>query len=642
MPQDAIVFLNSLSDKKENVVNSEPHQDVKPTVQDLPFPQPTFKVVEEHKGEELDQEDEQVDPEPASQEELVEQGPTLDIAANDCEFDQPEEDSNVAEPLPDPEPPPIQIDEASEKEDAGPPRDDSMSQPPPELRQRPEYLRQTSRRNRFVFNDSFVFNISIAAGIRKHGQVTENSIRAELTQMLEKQVWEPVHFTDTPSGSVIIPSFVFLKEKFDASGNFLKIKSRLVAGGHLQDAVAGEDKSCPTASLTSNLTIAAIAAEENRHVMTVDIGGAYLNASMKNTRTFMILDKRDSEVMIKIDPSYREYITKKGTTLVRLKKALYGCKESGLLWYETLSDFLKSTGYVPNPYDKCVMNLIRDGIQTTVVIYVDDLFITSKDITQMETLLNALRARFKELSINRGKVHSYLGMRFCFEDAAVDIDMHGYEVDVLTTHGVDGESTSPASRDLFSLVESPALDPDDKAKFHTVVAKLAYLAKRTRPDILTAISFLSTRVQEPTKVDAAKLTRVLKYLKYSGTRRIRLTKRYDHPVAYVDASYGVHADFRSHTGVVITLGEGSIFMRSIKQKINSKSSTEAELIALSDAMGDIIWTRELLSHQQNYKNKFVQQPAIIFEDNQSTLKLLERADICGRHETRKHSFLFYR
>lgn len=124
----------------------------------------------------------------------------------------------------------------------------------------------------------------------------------------------------------------------------MKIKSRL-----MQDAIAGEDKSSPTAPLTSIMVFAAIASEENRHVLTVDIRGAYLNAPMKNTKTYMILDKKVTDIMIKIDPAYQDYVTKKGTTLVRLQKALYGCKESGLLWYETLSEYLKSVGYIPNP-----------------------------------------------------------------------------------------------------------------------------------------------------------------------------------------------------------------------------------------------------------------------------------------------------
>lgn len=184
-----------------------------------------------------------------------------------------------------------------------------------------------------------MFNISITEGIKKYRQVAEDSVQAELSQMVAKDVWEPVNYRQVPRGSVVIPAFVFLKEKYDAAGNFLKVKSRLVAGDHMQGAIAGEDESSPTASLTAIMMVAAIAAQESRHVLTVDIGGAYLNAPMKNTNTYMMLDKRTTDVMRTIDPTYSDYITNKGTTTVRLKKALYGCKRSGLLWCETLVHF---------------------------------------------------------------------------------------------------------------------------------------------------------------------------------------------------------------------------------------------------------------------------------------------------------------
>lgn len=95
-----------------------------------------------------------------------------------------------------------------------------------------------------------MFNISTTEGIKKYRQVAEDSVQAELSQMVAKDVWEPVNYRQVPRGSVVIPAFVFLKEKYDAAGNFLKVKSRLVAGDHMQGAIAGEDESSPTASLT--------------------------------------------------------------------------------------------------------------------------------------------------------------------------------------------------------------------------------------------------------------------------------------------------------------------------------------------------------------------------------------------------------
>lgn len=182
MLQDAIDYLNSLSDKKENVVNTHNTQEVKEEqVQDL-FPLPTFKTVEELKESDEqepsdDREDESVDPQPSPDHQLDVQQVIPENAATDFEFELSEAYSNVDKPRPDPEPPPIQNLEVSEKRDPRSSRNDEQEFSSPGPRQRPEYLRQTSRKNSFVFNDSFVFNLSIAEGIRKHGEVAEDSIR---------------------------------------------------------------------------------------------------------------------------------------------------------------------------------------------------------------------------------------------------------------------------------------------------------------------------------------------------------------------------------------------------------------------------------------------------------------------------------
>ena len=67
--------------------------------------------------------------------------------------------------------------------------------------------------------------------------------------------------------------------------------------------------------------------------------------------------------------------------------------------------------------------------------------------------------------------------------------------------------------------------------------------------------------------------------------------------SYIDASYGVHADGKSHSGTIITLGAGPVYVRSSKQKIVTKSSSEAELVALSDNASHVIWARNFIIAQ---------------------------------------------
>ena len=66
---------------------------------------------------------------------------------------------------------------------------------------------------------------------------------------------------------------------------------------------------------------------------------------------------------------------------------------------------------------------------------------------------------------------------------------------------------------------------------------------------------------------------------------------------WVDAAFGVHQDYKSHTGGTLSLGKGSIYSTSTKQKLNTKSSTEAELVAVDDLMPQILWTRMFLEAQ---------------------------------------------
>ena len=122
------------------------------------------------------------------------------------------------------------------------------------------------------------------------------------------------------------------------------------------------------------------------------------------------------------------------------------------------------------------------------------------------------------------------------------------------------------------------------------MAILLYLIKRTRQDIQTAVAFLCTRVREPDTDDYKKLTKVMQYIR--NTKNMTLTIEPDDEAKWwVDSSYAVHPNMKSHTGIYMTLGKGAPYTASCKQKLNTKSSTEAELVAVDDAMGQVLWTR---------------------------------------------------
>jgi len=88
---------------------------------------------------------------------------------------------------------------------------------------------------------------------------------------------------------------------------------------------------------------------------------------------------------------------------------------------------------------------------------------------------------------------------------------------------------------------------------------------------------------------------------------------------WVDSPYAVQPDMRSHSGIIISLGKGAAYSTSCKQKLNTKSSTEAELVAIDDAMGQILWTRNFLIRQ----GIRITTATNIYQDNKSTILLTE-------------------
>ena len=419
---------------------------------------------------------------------------------------------------------------------------------------------------------------------------------------------------------------MFLKQKNNPDGGFLKLKARLVAGGDQQDKGLYEDLSSPTVSTCAVFTLLTVAAHEKRRVAVVDISGAYLNADMTmDVPVHMFLDRTMTDIIISIDPRYGKYTDARGGVTSHLKKALYGCVESAGLWYQNLRATMLELGYARNISDKCVFNRIGpDGHQCTAAVHVDDLLITSKSKETMAHLVDGLRKRYGAITLSHGPVINYLGMAIDMRvPRQMMITTSGYCDEIVKISGVKGVARPPATEGLFETREGAgAVTEPVRVWFHKVVAMVLYLAKRTKPECLVAVAFLATRVHKCTTDDVDKLQRLVRYIQ--GTRDSGVLLR---PGAggisvrlFVDASYGVHSDGKSHTGSCVVIGDvGAVHCRSSKQLIVTKSSTEAELVGLSDSANQGIFVRTFLI-AQGYK----MEPVTIYQDNQSCMALVER------------------
>jgi hypothetical protein len=204
---------------------------------------------------------------------------------------------------------------------------------------------------------------------------------------------------------------------------------------------------------------------------------------------------------------------------------------------------------------------------------------------------------------------------------------------------MNGTVITPVSSHIFEVHDESAEMLSDKLgnTFHHNTAKLLFLCKQARPDIQTAVAFLCTRVKAPDVDDYKKLGQTMKYLRGSLYNPLILEAD-DMSVVkwWAFASFAVHPDMKSHTGGIMTLGKRAIYGTSTRQKINTKSLTEAELVGLNDVMPQILWTQYFLE-AQGYGVK----ESIVYQDNKSTIHLAENGRALSGRRTRHINIIRY-
>ena len=288
---------------------------------------------------------------------------------------------------------------------------------------------------------------------------------------------------------------------------------------------------------------------------------------------------------------------------------------------------------------------VVNGSQCTVLWHVDDLKISHVDREVVNSVIDYLSRRYgKEapLTINRGKIHCYLGMVLDYSmNGKVQISMHDYVRDLLASLPEDmtGKSTTPAGNHLFAMnPNAERLSSSKSEMFHHYVAKLLFLCKRARPDMQMAVAFLSTRVKGPDQDDIKQLHRAMRYLRF--TQHLPLTLEADGSIVpswWVDASFATHTDMRSHTGGVMSMGKGAIWALSRKQRINTKSSTEAELVGVNDILPQILWTRYFLEAQ----GYVLSSPSKVYQDNMSSIQLEKNGKASSGQRTRHINIRYF-
>ena len=402
------------------------------------------------------------------------------------------------------------------------------------------------------------------------------AIDSELASLKSLDVFEEAQL---PKGMKALSSKWVFKIKRTATGEVEKYKARLVAKGFLQrEGVDYGEVFAPTSSQVVLRCLLSFAAMNDLEIDQLDVKTAFLNG------------KLDEELYLRVpDGTFAS-----SGVVWRLRKALYGLKQAAEAWYSTLSSELKKIGFHESSCDDCLFVLKHSGVYSFLLVHVDDMLVIGKRAA-VDGIKKSISEVFSVADL--GPISYFLGMEVVRNRAArlLWLGQSRYAKNLLQRFGM--ELCNPRSMPLGhrQQLETGGEALADEGEFRSVVGSIMYLATSTRPDLAHSMSVLSSYFSSPTKEHLAVSKGVLKYIRGTVSLGLMLGGAKPQLVCYSDADYGANVVSRkSLSGHAIMFGNGIVSWSSRLQSVVATSTCEAELIAATEAVKQVLWLRKLM------------------------------------------------
>jgi hypothetical protein len=438
----------------------------------------------------------------------------------------------------------------------------------------------------------------------------------------------------------VIDGHMFIDDQYLSTGEFKQRKARLVMNGDQQDPSMVGRTTAPTINQISvNLLLSMAAANPECSFETADVVQAFLRTPMNNAngRTIVRIRKgRLVDYLFNVNPKLKtSFLTPNGDLLFELGTYVYGLRAAAAEFHIMLDKILKELGFIPTKADPCLYfkRHKKYGLHA-LGTHVDDVLSVAPNQKLQDQFMESFG---KKLAIKRhqGKQASYTGLTITrMADGGIRVTQDHFVQEILKKFPPSGKMVdTPAGADLLSETSEKSkisLSDKDSKLYISIIMSIMYLARLTRPDILFATTYLATKCADPTESDLIKAKRVVKYIASTPDVGIHYPPNCSMTLrVHADASHHIHPDGYGHTGIVIMLGNSFLHARSVKQKLQTLSSTESELIALQEASTYVVWLRHLLSELGFDMNK----PTVVTQDNQSATWIAERG---GNFKRTKH------
>ena len=445
----------------------------------------------------------------------------------------------------------------------------------------------------------------------------------EMASLNEHQTADLV---DLPEGCTAIPSKWTFKAKRDKDGNIVRYKARFVAKGFKQKKNVDYDELwSPVARMDSLRVISSIAASQDLHLFQIDVQTAFLHGEI------------DREIYIQQPEGY--VVAGSEKKVWRLKKGLYGLKQSAVLWNKRIHKTLIRLGFVQSAADPCVYTRMTGGATMIFALWVDDGLFAFSDMEAGQSIIKELQDEFKirvapadhfvGLVIQRDRANKSLHLS---APAYIDKMLEKFNMSECNTVKIPADKSINISKSMSPETEEKRKEMT-RFPYRQLIGSLMYAAITVRPDTAFIVNQLAQHCNDPGEQHWKAGKKVLRYL--AATRRFGISfsggeSNVDTLIAFSDADYAGDVDTRRSTsGFLFMLNGGVVSYCSRRQKCVARSTMESEYIAASEGASEAVFLRRLLSQIGVEQSS----PTPFYCDNQAAISLVHNPE---HHSRAKH------
>ncbi|KXJ62466.1 hypothetical protein RP20_CCG008066 [Aedes albopictus] len=372
----------------------------------------------------------------------------------------------------------------------------------------------------------------------------------ELKSHQQNGTWELV---DPPEGRKVVGCRWVYKLKRNAAGEITKYKARLVAQGYSQKyGVDYDEVFAPVTSHTTLRVLLAVASKRRMTLKHFDVKTAYLYGDL------------DEEIFMRQPPGFA--VKGREDMVCRLKKSIYGLKQSARCWNQRLHSVLVEMGFEQSATDSCLYTKVVSGKRVYLLVYVDDIMIGCEDEAQIDSVYEQLK-RYFEVT-NLGEPNDFLGLKIECKDRKYSVSVGGYIDRVADRFGLrEAKRAKTPMEEGFASSEDESPKLSDDNEYRSLVGALLYISVCARPDVAASVAILGRKVSSPSEADWVAAKRVVRYLKATKEWKLSYGDAGGQLVGYSDADWAGDAGTRkSTTGFVFNYAGGAVSWVSRRQK----------------------------------------------------------------------------